>query len=184
MDDPVLESRVVSRVAVGGAGVGATAGTRPSSTVTLASVASASFSWANNLVPLFGCTVVSWSSWKTIAGTIREYPPLPDKLPPDWRLAIGPLRRIDPSGHSCPRISARPHRYRKAANRRGRRCDRARTRRGRFRIPRCPWPGSQGTATAQGGQTCGGWRLVVPAAGVREHRAEPRRRFASLCVRR
>jgi dihydroorotase len=76
--------------------------------------------------------------------------------------------RCNPGEHSRPRSSARPHRYRKIANRRGRRRDRTRTRRGRFRIPRCPWRGSRGTATARSARTCGGRGLVAPAAGMNE----------------
>ena len=74
--------------------------------------------------------------------------------------------RCDPSEHNCPGSSPRPHRYRKVGGRRDRRCDRARTRRRRFRISRCLGRGSRGTATAQSARTCVSRALVAPAAGM------------------
>ena len=71
------------------------------------------------------------------------------------------------ASNRCPGSRPRPHRYRKVGHRRDRRCDRAQTRRKRFRIPRCPGRSSRRTAAAQGGRARGSRALVTPAAGIR-----------------
>ena len=75
---------------------------------------------------------------------------------------------------------ARAHRPR--GGRRDRRCDRARTRRRRFRILRRPGRGSRGTATAQSARSCVSRELVAPAAGMTVARPIPLRATRRVAV--
>ena len=89
VDDPLLENGVVSGVAVDGAGVGAAAGD-PTVLDRYSCIGGQRFLQpGNNLV------AVVWVHCRVLV-TMEDncwynprYPPLPEKLPPDRRLAIG-----------------------------------------------------------------------------------------------